>query len=192
MIIIQYRTGNVKVIFRLTRGGVAVRILGIDPGYAIVGFGLIETDGGQARMKTYGAITTPAGLPLSKRLLQIDRDMEQLLRTLRPEAVAVEELFFNTNHTTGIAVAHSRGVILCAVERYAAPLFEYSPSQVKAAVTGYGKADKRQVMDMTRRLLKLHALPKPDDAADALSVALCHARSATSRLPREARSVKTV
>ena len=143
-------------------------------------------------MRTYGVITTPAGLPLSKRLLQIDRDMERLLDTLKPDVVAVEELFFNTNHTTGIAVAHGRGVILCAAERYGVPLCEYTPSQVKLAVTGYGKAEKRQVMDMTRRILKLQSLPKPDDAADALSVALCHARSATSRLPRTARTGTTV
>ena len=169
-----------------------MRILGIDPGYAIVGFGLIEAARGQARMRTYGAITTPAGVALSKRLLQIDRDMQQLLDTLKPDVVAIEELFFNTNHTTGIAVAHGRGVILCAVERYGVPLFEYTPSQVKIAVTGYGKADKRQVMDMTRRILKLSALPKPDDAADALSIALCHARSATSRLPRPDRPGKTI
>ncbi len=169
-----------------------MRILGIDPGYAITGFGLIEAGGGQAVMRAYGAITTPAGLPLSKRLLRIDRDMEELLDALKPDVVAVERLFFNTNRTTGIAVAHSRGVILCAAERYGVPLREYTPSQVKIAVTGYGKADKRQVMDMTRRLLKLSAVPKPDDAADALSVALCHARSATSRLPRSAQSGKTV
>ncbi|MBQ9493258.1 MAG: crossover junction endodeoxyribonuclease RuvC [Oscillibacter sp.] len=169
-----------------------MRILGVDPGYAIVGFGLVEAARGQVRMRTYGVITTPAGLPLSKRLLQIDRDMERLLDTLKPDVVAVEELFFNTNHTTGIAVAHGRGVILCAAERYGVPLFEYTPSQVKLAVTGYGKAEKRQVMDMTRRILKLQSLPKPDDAADALSVALCHARSATSRLPRTARTGTTV
>ena len=160
-----------------------MRILGIDPGYAITGFGLIEAERGQARMKSYGAITTPAGLSLSKRLLRIDADMTELLDALAPDVVAVERLFFNTNLTTGIAVAHSRGVILCAVERHGVPLCEYTPSQVKISVTGYGKADKRQVMDMTRRILKLDALPKPDDAADALSIALCHARSVTSPLP---------
>ena len=169
-----------------------MRILGIDPGYAITGFGLIEAERGQARMKSYGAITTPAGLSLSKRLLRIDADMTELLDALAPDVVAVERLFFNTNITTGIAVAHSRGVILCAVERRGVPLYEYTPSQVKIAVTGYGKAAKRQVMDMTRRILKLDAGPKPDDAADALSVALCHARSVTSRLPRAASGGKTV
>ena len=102
---------------------------------------------------------------------------------------SVEELFFNTNITTGIAVAHGRGVILCAAEKCGIPLFEYTPSQVKLAITGYGKAEKRQVMDMTRRLLHLKAVPRPDDAADALGLALCHARSSTSRLP-QANTVK--
>lgn len=161
-----------------------MRILGIDPGYATIGFGLVEAERGQAHMITYGAITTPAGLPLSKRLYQIDRDMEDLIGQLKPDVIAIEELFFNTNITTGIAVAHGRGVLLCAAERCGIPLYEYTPSQVKLAVTGYGKAEKRQVMDMTKRLLKLNAIPRPDDAADALAIALCHARSMTSRLPQ--------
>ena len=161
-----------------------MRILGIDPGIATIGFGLVEADKGNASMLSYGAITTPAGLPLSKRLYQIDRDMEELIAQLKPDVIAVEELFFNTNITTGISVAHGRGVLLCAAERCGIPLYEYTPSQVKLAVTGYGKAEKRQVMDMTRRLLKLNAVPKPDDAADALALALCHARSFTSQLPQ--------
>ena len=161
-----------------------MRILGIDPGIATIGFGLIAADKGKTAMLSYGAITTPAGLPLSKRLYQIDRDMEDLIGQLKPDVIAVEELFFNTNITTGIAVAHGRGVLLCAAERCGIPLYEYTPSQVKLAVTGYGKAEKRQVMDMTRRLLKLSAVPKPDDAADALALALCHARSFTSRIPQ--------
>lgn len=161
-----------------------MRILGIDPGIATIGFGLVAADKGNVSMLSYGAITTPAGLPLSKRLYQIDRDMEELIAQLKPDVIAVEELFFNTNITTGIAVAHGRGVLLCAAERCGIPLYEYTPSQVKLAVTGYGKAEKRQVMDMTRRLLKLNTVPKPDDAADALALALCHARSFTSRLPQ--------
>ena len=161
-----------------------MRILGIDPGIATIGFGLVEAERGQARMVTYGAVTTPAGLPLSRRLYQIDRDMEELIGKLRPDVMAIEELFFNTNLTTGIAVAHGRGVILCAAERCGVPLYEYTPGQVKLAVTGYGKAEKRQVMDMTKRLLHLRAVPRPDDAADALALALCHARSFTSRLPK--------
>ena len=118
-----------------------MRILGIDPGIATIGFGLVEAERGQARMVTYGAVTTPAGLPLSRRLYQIDRDMEELIGKLRPDVIAIEELFFNTNITTGIAVAHGRGVILCAAERCGVPLYEYTPSQVKVAVTGYGKAE---------------------------------------------------
>ena len=161
-----------------------MRILGIDPGFATIGFGLVEAQRAQVHMVTYGAITTPAGLPLSRRLLQIGEDMEELIGQLKPDVISIEELFFNTNITTGIAVAHGRGVILYAAEKCGVPLYEYTPSQVKLAVTGYGKAEKRQVMDMTRRLLKLRSVPRPDDAADALALALCHARSATSRLPQ--------
>ena len=157
-------------------------ILGIDPGFAIVGFGLLSTEGNRQRLIRCGAITTPAGLPLPTRLLQIGEDMEALLTQFQPDAMAVEELFFNTNVTTGIGVAQARGVILMTAEKYGVPIFEYTPSQVKQAVVGYGKAEKRQVMDMTKRLLNLAAVPKPDDAADAVAVALCHARSATSRL----------
>ena len=160
-----------------------MRILGIDPGIATIGFGLVETNRTEVHMQTYGAITTPAGLPLSKRLLQISMDMEELIVKTKPDAISIEELFFNNNITTGIAVAHGRGVILCAAEKCGIPLFEYTPSQVKLAVTGYGKAQKLQVMDMTKRILKLRAVPRPDDAADALALAICHARSHTSRLP---------
>ena len=169
-----------------------MRILGIDPGYATIGFGLVEAERGQVHMVTYGAITTPAGIPLSRRLYQILTDMEDLIQQVKPDVIAVEELFFNTNITTGIAVAHGRGVILCAAEKSGIPLYEYTPSQVKAAVTGYGKAEKQQVMDMTKRLLKLKAVPRPDDAADALALALCHARCAASRLPRTASEKETI
>ena len=161
-----------------------MRILGIDPGVATIGFGLVEAERAQVHMLTYGAITTPAGLSLSKRLYQIATDMEDLIGQTKPDAIAIEELFFNNNITTGIAVAHGRGVILYAAEKCGIPLHEYTPSQVKMAVAGYGKAEKRQVMDMTRRLLKLKSVPRPDDAADALALAICHARSATSRLPQ--------
>ena len=169
-----------------------MRILGIDPGYATIGFGLIEAQRAQVHMVTYGAITTPAGLPLSRRLYQIGADMEELIGQLKPDVIAIEELFFNTNITTGIAVAHGRGVLLYAAEKCGIPLYEYTPSQVKLAVTGYGKAEKRQVMDMTRRLLKLNAVPRPDDAADALAIAICHARSFTSRLPQTKEIKETI
>ena len=135
-------------------------------------------------MLQYGAITTPKELSLAERLVQIGNDLETLLAQFRPDAIAVEELFFSNNITTGIAVAHGRGIILFTAQRSGIPLYEYTPMQVKMAVTGYGKAEKHQVMDMTRRLLKLKSVPKPDDAADALAIALCHARSATSLLSR--------
>ncbi|MBD9206768.1 MAG: crossover junction endodeoxyribonuclease RuvC [Clostridiales bacterium] len=167
-----------------------MRILGIDPGIAIVGFGLIESDRGNMRMLQYGAVTTEAGLPLATRLVQIEDDMRALIRQLQPDEIAIEELFFSKNITTGIAVAHGRGVVLCTAERLGIPIFEYTPMQVKQAVVGYGLAEKRQVMDMTRRLLKLKAVPKPDDAADALAIAICHARSATSLLRRKDPNVK--
>ena len=167
-----------------------MRILGIDPGIAIVGFGLIESNRGSVRMLQYGAVTTEAGLPLATRLVQIENDMTALIAQLRPDEIAVEELFFSKNITTGIAVAHGRGVILCTAERLGVPIFEYTPMQVKQAVAGYGLADKKQVMDMTKRLLKLKAVPKPDDAADALAIAICHARSATNLLRRKDPDVK--
>ena len=167
-----------------------MRILGIDPGIAIVGFGLIEAERGQTKLLNYGAITTPAGLPLARRLVQIEQDMEALIAQLKPDAIAVEELFFSNNITTGIAVAHGRGVILCTIEKMQLPVYEYTPMQVKQAVVGYGLAEKRQVMDMTRHLLRLKAVPRPDDAADALALAICHARSATSLLRRADPQVK--
>lgn len=167
-----------------------MRILGIDPGIAVVGFGLIESNRGSMRMLQYGAVTTEAGLPLATRLVQIENDMTALIAQLKPDEIAVEELFFSKNITTGIAVAHGRGVILCTAERLGVPIFEYTPMQVKQAVAGYGLADKKQVMDMTKRLLKLKAVPKPDDAADALAIAICHARSATSLLRRKDPNVK--
>ena len=159
-----------------------MRILGIDPGYAIVGFGILEADRGQARLLRCGAINTPAGAPMPARLLRIQEDMETLIREFSPDVMAIEELFFNTNVTTGIGVAQARGVILAAAARLGVEIFEYTPSQVKIAVVGYGKAEKRQVMEMTRRILGLSAVPRPDDAADAVAIALCHARSRTSLL----------
>lgn len=161
-----------------------MKILGIDPGYAIVGFGILEAQRGQARLVRCGAINTPAGVPMPRRLVQIQEDLETLIRTFSPDVMAIEELFFNTNVTTAIGVAQARGVILMTAAKLGVEIFEYSPSQVKQAVVGYGKAEKHQVMEMTRRLLGLAAVPKPDDAADAVAIALCHARSHTSRLRR--------
>ena len=159
-----------------------MRILGIDPGYGITGFGLIESQRGQSRLLRCGAITTPAGADFSYRLEMIYEDMRKLLELSKPEAVAIEELFFGQNVTTGIGVAQSRGVILLAIRQAGVPVFQYKPMQVKQAVVGYGNATKHQVMDMTRRLLHLEMMPKPDDAADAIAIAPCHARSSTSLL----------
>ena len=160
-------------------------ILGIDPGVATIGFGVIEASRQANRLIQYGTITTPPGIPLSQRLLQISGDMDELIRTFHPDEMAIEELFFNTNITTGIAVAHGRGVILLAAEKAGLPIFEYTPMQVKQAVVGYGKAEKKQVMLMTQRLLRMNKIPRPDDAADALAIAICHSRAATSLLNNE-------
>ncbi len=157
-------------------------ILGLDPGIATVGFGVVRADGGRFEAAGYGAIRTQAGAPLPERLEDIYGDMERLLEAYAPEAVAVEELFFNTNHKTAISVAQGRGVILLACRKRGVPVYEYTPLQVKQAVAGYGRAEKRQVMDMVKRLLRLDEIPRPDDAADALAIALCHGRAATSLL----------
>ncbi len=162
-----------------------MRVLGIDPGVATIGFGVVECDRVRSQLVQYGVITTPAGLPLSRRLLQISEDMQELITTFKPDEAAVEELFFSKNITTGISVAHGRGVLLLELERAGVPVFEYTPMQVKQAVAGYGGADKRQVMLMTQRLLKMKQVPRPDDAADALAIAICHGRSATSLLNTE-------
>ena len=159
-----------------------MRILGIDPGYGITGFGIVEAQRGKTQLLGCGAITTPAGMDFSARLEIIYNDMQALLQKAKPEAVAIEELFFGQNVTTGIGVAQSRGVILLAIRQAGLPVFSYKPSQVKQAVVGYGNATKHQVQDMTKRLLGLEAMPKPDDAADAIAIALCHARSSTSLL----------
>ena len=159
-----------------------MRILGIDPGYGITGFGLIEAQRGSAQLIKCGAITTPAGMDFSARLEIIYEDMRRLLAEVKPDAVAIEELFFGQNVTTGIGVAQSRGVILLAIQQAGLQVTSYKPMQVKQAVVGYGNATKHQVMEMTKRLLQLQTLPKPDDAADAIAIALCHARSSTSLL----------
>ena len=169
-----------------------MRILGIDPGYGITGFGIIDAQRGSTQLLGCGAITTPAGMDFSARLEIIYEDMRRLLAEVKPDAVAIEELFFGQNVTTGIGVAQSRGVILLAIRQAGLEVTSYKPMQVKQAVVGYGNATKHQVQDMTKRLLGLSAMPKPDDAADALALALCHARSATSRLPYIAPQKETI
>ena len=164
-----------------------MRVLGVDPGIATVGFGVLDSEKNRQRLVSCGVITTPAKTQLSSRLDQIFRDLNDLITQFSPDVMAVEELFFNTNITTGIAVAHGRGVILLSGYQAGLPIYEYTPLQVKQAVVGYGRAEKKQVMDMVRRLLNLQAVPRPDDAADAVAIALCHARSATSLMQQEAR-----
>ena len=159
-----------------------MRILGIDPGYGITGFGLVNAERGQFQLLRCGAITTPANTDFSWRLEVIYNDMVELLRVTKPDVVAIEELFFGQNVTTGIGVAQSRGVILLAIRQAGIEIFSYKPAQVKQSVVGYGNATKHQVQDMTKRLLRLDAMPKPDDAADAIALALCHARTSTSLL----------
>lgn len=153
-------------------------ILGIDPGYAIVGYGVIEKDSrGKCKVIDYGAINTPKEEDFPVRLAMIADGMKCLIKKFKPDAVAVEELFFNQNITTGIAVAEARGVILCTAIQNLPTVYEFTPMQIKLAITGDGKADKHQVQFMTKTILGLKSVPKPDDAADALAVALCLAQT---------------
>ena len=155
-------------------------ILGIDPGYAIVGYGVLDTCG--MKTKAYGVIRTEAGNPIEDRLSEIYDNMTELLSTFRPDHVAIEKLYFNTNEKTAINVSQARGVILLACVKCGVKVYEYTPLQVKMSVVGYGRAEKQQIMDMTKRLLGLKKIPRPDDAADALAIALCHANSTGSLL----------
>lgn len=161
-----------------------MRILGIDPGYATIGFGVVDAQRGSAQLLQYGTINTPPELPFPQRLAVIYEDMNRLLDAVAPDVIAIEELFWGHNVTTGIGVSHGRGVILLAVAQRELPISEYTPMQIKQAVVGYGNATKMQVMDMTKRLLHMEQVARPDDAADAIAVALCHARSSTSLLHR--------
>ncbi len=147
-------------------------VLGIDPGYNIVGFGVVESVGN--RVIDYGVITTPKEMPMSERLLTIYRATKELVENFKPEEVAFEELFFNHNQTTAVAVAEARGVSVLACKEWTSRLFEYTPLQIKQALTGVGRAEKKQVQFMVKSILGLESTPKPDDAADALAVALCH------------------
>ena len=160
-------------------------VLGIDPGIATVGFGVVNGERGKITPVKYGAIRTDAGLALHTRLLSIAEDMDSLISIFKPDAVAVEELFFNTNVKTAISVAHGRGVILLTATRLGIPIYEYTPLQVKQAVVGYGRAEKKQVMELTRMLLGMNKIPKPDDAADALAIAICHIHSAGSAMSED-------
>lgn len=159
-----------------------MRILGIDPGLAIVGWGVLDYQASKFHPVAYGALRTPAGIPTEERLKLIYGGMRELLETYHPDAMAIEELFFNTNITTGIRVAEARGVLLLAARQAGVQIQEYTPLQVKQSVVGYGRAEKQQVISMVTMLLGLREPPKPDDTADALAIAICHAHSGGSRL----------
>ena len=156
-----------------------MRILGIDPGYAIVGYGVLEYEGRNMRLAAMGAITTAADMDFNRRLMAIYDDMRVLIQQFKPDAMSIERLYFTNNQKTGIAVAEARGVILLAAVQAGIPIYEYTPLQVKSSITGYGRAEKPQVMEMTRNILGLKKTPKPDDTADALALAICHGHNKT-------------
>ena len=156
-----------------------MRILGIDPGFAIVGYGVIDYEKGKYKTVDYGKITTPAGMEMPLRLKTVYDGVLRLIETYNPDVLAVEELFFNTNVKTAIAVGHARGVIVLAAANKGIKINEYTPLQIKQAVVGYGRADKNQVQQMVKMFLGLKEVPKPDDTADALAVAICHANSSS-------------
>ena len=157
-------------------------ILGIDPGLAIVGWGIVEYKSTRFRTVAYGSVQTPAGMKTEERLRLIYEGVCELIEKYHPDAMAIEELFFNTNVTTGIRVAEARGVVLLAAQQAGLEIQEYTPLQVKQAVVGYGKAEKKQVIAMVTSILKLPEPPKPDDTADALAIAICHGHCGGSRM----------
>ncbi len=154
-----------------------MRILGIDPGYATIGYGIIDKIGNNFNTIDYGVITTPKQETTAVRLAMLEQSLKRIIDEFKPDAISVEELFFNTNITTGIKVAEARGVILLCAVKNCGNLFEYTPLQIKQALTGNGRAEKHQVQYMVRAVLKLAKTPKPDDAADALAAAICHANT---------------
>ena len=156
--------------------------MGIDPGLATVGYGFLHFSRGVFKPIDYGAVLTPAGVSVESRLSEIFDNITELVKTYKPAAVSVEKLFFNTNEKTAINVSQARGVIILAVHRCGVPIFEYTPLQIKQAVTGYGRAEKAQIMYMVKKILSLEREPRPDDTADALAAAICHAYSSESAL----------
>lgn len=160
-----------------------MRILGIDPGYAIVGYGVLDYDNNKFKTIEYGAITTPSSMNMFDRLKSIYDDLCHVIEQTKPQYMAIEELFFNSNQKTAINVAQARGVILLAAMNYNLNIFEYTPLQVKQAVAGYGRADKNQVQQMVKLLLGLSEVPKPDDTADAVAIAICHGHSFNPNRP---------
>ena len=166
--------------FNLLKKGLKnVIIIGIDPGFAITGYGVVTYKGNKFQMLENGVINTPAQQAFPDRLLSISQGLEELIARFRPDAMAVEELFFNTNVKTAIKVGHGRGIALLSAAKAGIPVYEYTPLQVKQAVVGYGRANKEQVQQMVKVLLSLDKIPKPDDAADALAIAICHAHTGT-------------
>ena len=159
-----------------------MRVLGIDPGYAIVGWGVVEYVGNRFAPVGYGAVLTEKDTPFEQRLAEIYDAVTDICRRYQPEALSLEKLYYQHNQTTVIGVAEARGVILLAAAQRGVPVYEYTPMQVKQAVTGYGKAVKKQIQEMTRRMLRLDTVPKPDDTADALAMAIAHCHCSRSRL----------
>lgn len=159
-----------------------MRIIGIDPGYAIIGYGVIDYIGNRFSVVEYDAVTTEAKTDFNLRLEQIYDGITEKIVRLKPEAMSIEKLYFNTNTTTAIAVAEARGCILLAAQKAHLPVYEYTPLQIKQSITGYGRAEKRQMIEMTRMLLGLVKAPHPDDVADALAAAICHAHSSGSTM----------
>lgn len=154
-----------------------MRVLGIDPGYAIIGYGVLDFDKNKTTVVDYGVIETPKNEGFPVRLVMIEEGIRALLDKYQPDEVAIEELFFAKNVKTAINVAHARGIILATVVRDIGNIFEYTPLQIKQALTGFGRADKHQIQAMVKTLLNLKSIPKPDDAADAVAVALTHIQS---------------
>lgn len=154
-----------------------LRIMGIDPGIAIVGVGVVDKTGNAYKEIFHDAITTPAHTPIERRLMDIHMELGALIDKYKPDAISIEELFFNNNAKTVIAVGQARGVILLTAMEAGVPIFEYTPLQVKQALTGYGRAEKKQIQQMMKAMLGLEAIPKPDDVADALAIAVCHGNS---------------
>ncbi len=152
-------------------------IMGIDPGFATTGYGIIEHKENKFSVIDYGAITTKAGIALCERLYKLNVELEQIIMMYKPDTVSVEELFFNKNVKTALSVGHGRGVALLSAARCGVEVFEYTPLQIKQAVVGYGRAQKAQVQQMVKIILNLNEIPKPDDVADALAAAICHAHS---------------
>ena len=157
-----------------------LRIIGIDPGYATIGYGIVDYDNIHFKTVGYGAVTTPPDKDFPDRLVDIYNDITTLIKKYNPQCMAIERLYFNTNTTTAIDVAQARGVIVLVARQAGLGIYEYTPLQVKQSITGYGRAEKHQVMEMVKSLLQLKAVPKPDDTADALALAICHGHSAGS------------